>query len=155
MMPLHPGFRRLVLQNIPKLERKDLNDYDGLLALRLDFVHRRSHVDGAARKQLDVLIAETTQQANKIIAPYRKQFDALHKLWSARRNFALHQGGMLQIPSSWEELKGFAGALGGYLLVQVHPRILWLLATARFKNPFDRRDNDIPTSPRDPDLKKK
>lgn len=164
MMPLHPSFRRLVLEHIPKLKREDLDDYDSLIALRLELVHRRSHVvgpkpigqtnpegqgpkdgsgkprngdnhnvsrrtrrrpngeeprQGTPREELDDLIDETTRRANAIIAPYRAQFDALHKLWAARRNFALHQGGLLQIPASREKWRSFFGALGQYLRVQV------------------------------------
>ncbi len=177
MMPLHPSFRRLVLEHIPDLDREDLDNYDSLIALRLEFVHRRSHVsglppipiktnpdnqgpkDGAGkpktgddpnasrsqfrppkrrqqgtpREELDHLIEETTRQANKIIEPYRAQFDALHKLWSARRNLALHQGGILQIPSSWEGLKGFVSALGNYFRVQV--QTVPVLTKGRLTNP--------------------
>lgn len=175
MMPLHPSFRSLVLRNIPQLDREDLDDYDGLIALRLELVHRRSHVpgppqpgvpnpdgesprddsgkpkirrklrrpplvvwprEGTPREKLDFLIDETTRRANAIIAPYRAQFDALHKLWSARRNLALHQGGILQIPSSWEGLKCFAGALGKYVLVQLNlTKVVWPLTRGRLKNP--------------------
>ncbi len=160
MMPLHPSFRKLVLENIPQLDREDLDNYDSLLALRLEFVHRRSHVvgprkpqtgehddsgkppsgddpnakrQGTPREELDHLIEETTRQANKIIAPYRAQFDALHKLWSARRNFALHQGGILQIPASREELGNFFRTLGQYLRAQV--QTFPVLAKGRLKRP--------------------
>jgi len=177
MMPLHPSFRKLVLEHIPQLDREDLDNYDGLLALRLEFVHRRSHVagppppipippnpddqgpkddsgkprdgdnrrtprrppegedrrQGTPREELNHLIEETTRRANAIIAPYRPQFDALHKLWSARRNLALHQGGMLQIPTSREGLQGFANALGSYLRVQV--QTFPVLAKGRLKSP--------------------
>ena len=178
MMPLHPGFRRLVLESIPQLKREDLDNYDGLLALRLELVHRRSHVlgpknpgqtnpdgqgpnDGASpskggddvvmkrrtlirrkqilpsqgtpREELEHLIDEITERANAIIAPYRAQFDALHRLWSARRNLALHQGGILQIPSSGEGWKRFASALGNYLLVQM--QTFPVLAKGRIARP--------------------
>lgn len=179
MMPLHPSFRRLVLQNISQLDREDLDNYDSLLALRLDLVHRRSHVSaiqiqknpegsgpkggsdyppsgespnakrrssdrpkqaspapGSPRAKVDDLIDETTRRANAIIAPYRAQFNALHKLWAARRNLALHQGGILQIPSSWEGWKGFAGALGKYVFVQLNfTKVVWPLTEGRLKNP--------------------
>lgn len=178
MMPLHPSFRRLVLESIPQLEREDLDNYDGLIALRLELVHRRSHVlgpknpgqtnpdgqgpndgsgpskggddvvmkrrtpirrkqilpgQGTPREQLDHLIDETTARANAIIAPYRAQFDALHQLWAARRNLALHQGGILQIPSSGEGWKRFASALGNYLLVQM--QTFPVLAKSRIERP--------------------
>lgn len=172
MMTLHPGFRRLVLKNIPKLRSEDLDNYDRLLALRWELVHRRAMVDEAqgdvktpqgsstptheerpggpqpirdyrelpsqvphrhaSRREIDQLIDETTRQANRIIARYRKEFDALHKLWVARRNFALHQGGMLQIPSDPKDLANFLRALRFYIVVQA--QTLPALTANRIKN---------------------
>lgn len=44
MMPMNPGFRKLILRYNPKLSVEDLNRYDNLLALRLELAHERSMV---------------------------------------------------------------------------------------------------------------
>ncbi len=166
MVTLHPSFRRLVLKNIPKLKSEDLDNYDSLLALRLELVHRRSlvpdiQVDGTKpyepdgqgappdegkplpmrpygelpedtgsrqetpRQKINRLITETTLRADKTIEPYREEFDALHRLWVARRNFALHQGSSLQIPSDPKDFWNFVKAAGVYHGVQLQtlPRV--------------------------------
>lgn len=153
MVTLHPSFRRLVLENISKLKSEDLDHYDSLLGLRLQLLHQRSlppksrfevesdhnqpapepkQFPQAWREEIDELIRLTTITANKIIAPYRPQFNALHKLWAARRNLALHQGGLLQIPSSIASWAKWGHALSQYYVAQI--QALGPLVTYRIKN---------------------
>ena len=157
MVQLHPSFRRLLHEYIPRLKPEDLETYDSLLALRWQLVHKRSLVSNnpqefdvekylmrrrrdlqliekvrakcapkpvylppfggeaqTPREEIDELIRVVTEAANSIIQPYRKQFDALQKLWSARRNLVLHQGGILQMPSSLAGWRGLSVALFKY-----------------------------------------
>ncbi|MEK7728763.1 MAG: hypothetical protein AAB354_10150 [candidate division KSB1 bacterium] len=174
MITLHPGFRRLVLKNIPELDSEDLNDYDSLLAYRWQLEHEKSLVPGKVspepkppqppaheeppievdkvsrstqhpttstsdgsrsttpRDEVVRLISTATRLANSIIDDYRPQFDKLHELWTARRNVALRQGGMLQIPRNGQELTTLAGALGTYYWVQI--KTFPTLAISRIKN---------------------
>jgi len=146
MTPLHPDFRRLVRKYIPQLDAEDLARYDGLIALRLDLLQQRSlvpgrqsgdlgvykssaqerptgavsvsQVPGSPREEVDAFIDRVTQAANAIIAGVREEFDAVHRLWMARRQLAYKQGGLLQIPTSREALTGFVGALLNYYRVQ-------------------------------------
>ncbi len=175
MITLHPGFRRLVLKNIPQLDGEDLNDYDGLLAYRWQLEHEKSlardkgaqpgvsekkpkheheeppaEIDNAARAaghprhgghgsthttprgEVVRMITTTTRLANSVIGKHRTQFDKLHELWAARRNVAVRQGGMLQIPRNLNELTALAGALGTYYWVQI--KTFPTLASNRLKN---------------------
>jgi hypothetical protein len=170
MITLHPGFRRLVLRNIPQLDAEDLNDYDGLLAYRWQLEHEKSLAPGKViaeprppkekepqietgkgaraagppspggqdtsnatpREQVVRTISTTTRLANSVIGEHRPVFDALHELWTARRNVALRQGGVLQIPRNWNELTTLAGALGTYYWVQI--KTFSTLASNRIKN---------------------
>lgn len=146
MTPLHPDFRRLVRKYIPQLNAEDLARYEGLIALRLDLLQQRSLVPGrqsedlgvskkstpgrpagavssspapgSPREEVDAFIDRITRAANDILAGVRKEFDAVHRLWLARRQLAYKQGGLLQIPVSWEKLTGFLGALGNYYRTQ-------------------------------------
>jgi len=147
MTPLHPRFRRLVRKYIPQLDNEDLDRYDGLVALRLELLEQRSLLPpkppeeeppdirsagrkrqqgessafpaaGSPREELDAFIDRVTRAANAILAGVREEFDAVHRLWMARRQLAYKQGGLLQIPTSWEELTGFVGALFNYYRVQ-------------------------------------
>ncbi len=108
MMPLHPNFRKLLLVKIRKLKRSDLDNYDSLLALRLQATHQKSLMEprSESRAAVEKLITETTRAANRVISPFRQQFDALHLLWAYRRRLALRQGNLLQIPTSWKNLGG-------------------------------------------------
>lgn len=146
MTPLHSEFRRLVRKYIPQLDAEDLARYEGLIALRLDLLQQRSlvpgrqsedlgvskksapgrpagavsssQVPGSPREEVDAFIDRVTRAANDILAGVRKEFDAVHRLWLARRRLAYKQGGLLQIPTSKEELTGFLGALGNYYRAQ-------------------------------------
>ncbi len=181
MVQLHPSFRRLLHEYIPRLQPEDLEAYDSLLALRWQLVHKRSLVSNnprgfdieryqeevrrtlaikgkahpyavdkvpyhppfekrgkatTEREKIDELIRIVTEAANNTIAPYRKQFDALHELWSARRNLALHQGGILQVPGSRAAWRGFSLALLKYYYVRyVRISTAGVLMTSALKNP--------------------
>jgi len=147
MTSLHPSFRRLILENLSELDSEKLNRYEGLLALRLELVHQRSlapaSIKGeglgptATRGEIDALIRKTTEQANSIIAPVRMEFDALHKLWMARRNLAFRQGGFLQIPTTPEGLRFFFQATRAYFRTQ--REVFGVLTKYRFRNKSNRK----------------
>ncbi len=149
MTSLHPSFRRLILENLSELDSEKLNRYEGLLALRLELVHQRSltpasilgkglrPVVTATRGEIDALIRKTTEQANRIIAPVRTEFDALHKLWMARRNLAFRQGGFLQIPTTTKGLRFLFQATRAYFGTQ--REVFGVLTKYRLRNKSNRK----------------
>ena len=149
MTTMHPGFRKLVLRNIPQLDNEDLNDYDGLLAYRWQLEQEKSLASNkptvtvgvkslagpralTPRQEVERMITTTTRLANTVIDGYRPQFDALHELWVARRNAGLRQGGTLQVPRNLQELAALAGSLATYYRVQI--KTFPTLALNRLKN---------------------
>ncbi|MBV6504990.1 MAG: hypothetical protein ILNGONEN_00546 [Syntrophorhabdaceae bacterium] len=130
MTPLHPGLRRLIQRYIPELTREELARYESLLALRLELTQQKSgvpamvhveayndqQVDDRPRQRYDALIKLSENKAADIIARHYRKFELAHRLWMARRQIALHQGGLLQIPTTW---KGFCG------LVKTTHRYYW------------------------------
>jgi hypothetical protein len=120
MMPFALSFRRLVLKYIPQLKSEDLDRHESLIALRHQLIQEKNIKPPQTHLPiLDENIEKAAREANAILAPYKKEFEAVLRLWLARRQLALKQGGLLQIPTTWEGFVGFFGALGNYLWVQV------------------------------------
>lgn len=149
MTPLQFAFRKLLLRNIPKLTSDDLDRYDNLLALRADYIHQLQlnslpeeiivHVKKSPiRKIVDLSkkIKATLQQAiprndlidavkissdevHQVIEPHRVRFEALHRLWIARRQLAAHQGNLLQIPTTLEGVKHLGEAIIDNTIVEI------------------------------------
>jgi hypothetical protein len=139
MTPFHPAFRRLLRQFIPQLKNDDLNRHESLTALRLhlllksDMQPPRIGTPGVAsgsgggagsggRKRIVVPpppglasdIDAAAKEANAILAPYKREYEAAVRLWIARRRLALQQGRFFQIPLNGREAKLLAGAIANY-----------------------------------------
>jgi hypothetical protein len=126
MMTLNPVLRKLILENIPEFTNEDLDRYESLLALRLELSEQKSVVPiqvlignndpdrtqefDYPRARITTLIARTSAEAAGIVTPGYQKFQDVHQLWLARRRLALHQGGLLQIPSTWDKLAGLVKA---------------------------------------------
>ncbi len=145
MTPLHPGFRKLLQRYVPELTREELIRYQGLLALRLELTQQKSGVpaqvqmevdndqkgDDRPRQRYDALIKLSENKASDIIARHYRKFELAHRLWIARRQIALHQGGLLQIPTSWRGLRGLVTALRRYYWDEqkTHRQLTWIRLT--------------------------
>lgn len=90
MTPLPSHLRRLVLWHIPQLKRKDLDRIDSLLALRYHLLQQDS-------PDIDK-IKDLTRQVNEIITPYDKQYQAVIKQWTARRQLNAESRKYIQFP---------------------------------------------------------
>jgi hypothetical protein len=55
----------------------------------------------------DKLLTEISNEIADIFVDYKKEFKAVLNLWSARRQFALAQGSLLQIPTTCKDLKRY------------------------------------------------
>lgn len=145
MTPFNLSFRHLLRKYIPQLTDKNINEHEMLFTYRsvlqreLNFVPLK-YLEGPGQYDTDVDPAEehykkpirkriesVSKEAQTIIEPYKEEFEALHKLWIARRKFALEQGHFLQIPSTLEGLGRYVRAAIEYRIVQIQtlPK-LWI-----------------------------
>jgi hypothetical protein len=139
MTSLHLSFHRLVRRNIPQLLDEDLNHYDSLVAFRHQLLLEKSlqppanHVElGGKRSDKPPhhnptpqhpeptpkdFIDQVSRQANDILRPYKREYEATVRLWNARRRAATRLGNSLQIPDSAMSLLYLIGAFLNYYFV--------------------------------------
>src|SRR5262249_36091380 len=106
MMPFHPSFRFLLRKYIPQVANEDLDRHESLMALRLQLKLERNMPPGtptpdyrqavgeSSRDLRNRLIREATVQANGtdgtgVFSGFEREFNAVHRLWTARRQLAL------------------------------------------------------------------
>jgi hypothetical protein len=141
MTPLHGSFHRLVRRNIPQLSDEDLNNYDSLVAFRHQLLLEKSlqppanHVELGGKRsdkpphhgatpqhseptQKD-FIDQVSRQANDILRPYKREYEASVRLWNGRRRAATRLGNSLQIPDSGMSLIYLIVAFLNYYFVAV------------------------------------
>lgn len=92
--------RQLVQEKTTLDEKKDKAQYDrcSKLISECDKSIKKCEVDPI--KVIDDQIKEAAKGVNKILGPVKAQFNAVQRLYSARRRLALSQGKFLQIPAS-------------------------------------------------------
>ncbi len=79
------------------------------------------------------LKTKTTKKINDILSDYSKVFNAVQKLYSAKKQYAQQQGNMQQIPSSPESLGYFLKAAANYRWAQFQTLpLLWGNLTGYF-----------------------
>jgi hypothetical protein len=66
--------------------------------------------DTPYQRDINKKIEHVSREAQAIVAPVARLFNAVQRLWIARRQFAVAQGHFLQIPPSVEGLVRFIGA---------------------------------------------
>ncbi len=71
------------------------------------------------QERINKKIKIVNDTANEIFKDFKKEFDAVQQLWIARREFALEQGNLLQIPTSLDGLKRFVGKGTNYVKIVV------------------------------------
>jgi hypothetical protein len=71
------------------------------------------------QKDISSKIEHVSREAKAIIAPVAPLFNLVHRLWIARRQFALEQGHFLQIPPTVEGLVRFVKAAMNYALISI------------------------------------
>ncbi len=118
MTPLHLSFHRLVRRNIPQLLDEELNRYDSLIAFRHQLDQESSFLPPpkSTLKRKD-FIDQVSQEANDILRPYKREYEATVRLWNARRQAATRLGNSLQIPDSAMSLLNLIGAFLNYYFV--------------------------------------
>lgn len=139
MLPLNLSFRQMMKKYIPQISSGKLNDYENLLGLRHRLYQEQSianHIQkkyppGRKIKQGDgmeieraqsyrqALMSSLTSEVDEIFKNHDKAFAAAVQLWIARRQFALEQGYLLQIPTSIESLRRYIRAYKNYRKVQI------------------------------------
>jgi len=148
MTPLHLSFRNLISRNIPQLPHDAVERYESLVALRHHLILEENlkppKKDGddyddvkpgklrrgkspnpdhsnqtPPRPKLTGLILDVNKQANDIVRPFKKEYEAVVRLWNARRQVAVRQRHYGQIPDTTQRLKDLVGALVNYRKVQI------------------------------------
>jgi hypothetical protein len=120
MTPLDSSFESLLLRKIPALKKEELDKYANLLALSHELRMLLSAIplrDDEGREIIENNLDRALNGSYKILNPYWKRYNTLHKKWFARKRFALYRGDLLQIVSSWDRLKNFLVNYFKYLLV--------------------------------------
>lgn len=64
-------------------------------------------------------IKNITQQVYNRLSPFRERLAALHAIWISRRQLALSEGNLLQIPNTKEGFKNLFGAIYDYRIRQL------------------------------------
>lgn len=146
MMPFDLSFRRLVRKYIPQLSHQELNRHESLVALRHQLI-QEEHMQppgipaklppGVSARVLSPAIEAATRDANAILAPYKEQYEAVLRLWIARRNLAHKRGGMLQIPTTVDGLTGLVSAIVKHIGVEFST--WWVLTGNRLKYGFQNQ----------------
>ncbi|MDZ7362575.1 MAG: hypothetical protein ONB46_17905 [candidate division KSB1 bacterium] len=139
MTSLHLSFHRLVRRNIPQLSAEELNHYDSLIALRHQLLLEKSlqppanHVELGGKRSnqphhprhepphpepdQNDFIDGVSRQANDILRPYKRAYEASVRLWIARRRVATRLGNSLQIPDTGMSLFYLIVAFLNYYVV--------------------------------------
>ena len=144
MTPFNLSFRYMLRKYIPQLTDENIEEHEKLLTYRYVLQHELNFVpkkylgypgqneteqnDSEQYKEsINKRIISISKQARTIIEPYKEEFEALHKLWIARRKFALEQGHFLQIPPTLQGLGRYIRAAIHYQNVQIRtlPK-LWI-----------------------------
>jgi len=129
MLIFDPAFRTLLLKRIRGLTNENLSAYEGLTALQVELIqilrtvepeivvvrkvkrpygkigYKKIRKKNPVREGLIEQIKEAERRAHDIIKDFEKEFNALHKLWIARRRFALQRGNYFPIPLSLGKLR--------------------------------------------------
>jgi hypothetical protein len=148
MTPLHLSFRGLISRYIPQLTHEDVTRYESLVAFRHqlileenfeppqkdeypqnDITRDKSPDDKSPNsghsKQTpprlipNGLIRNVNKQANDIVRPFKKEYEAVVRLWNARRQVVVRQRHYGQIPDTAQRLKDLICAMVKYRWVQI------------------------------------
>lgn len=163
MMPYNLSFRMLLRRYIPQVPEDALERHERLFAYRSQLRHELNYPpqngetppgepgtpdpegtgpkrEQPAREQpgsspLLEKIQRVSRLANEIFAPHGVAYRAAHKLWIARRRFALEQGHFMQIPSSPPALRRYLQAFFAFQVARVvhYPILLWSALQHRLK----------------------
>jgi len=132
MTPFNISFRKLLRKYIPQIDNEQLDKHESLFAARTQLMNDIKIID--ERKWQNYLsqlkqhpITSISNESEEIFQNYSKQYNAVHELWLARRQFALEQGKYLQIPTSFTALYRYVETGFKYHLVQIKTLpILWI-----------------------------
>jgi hypothetical protein len=111
MMPIDLTFRRMLLKYIPQVSEYDIRKYESLIALRHQLIHEEivkptpiPSKSGTVAKHPPVggSIGLVTEDAQKIFKAVEPNYNRVHKLEIATRQFALEQGKYLQVPPTFK-----------------------------------------------------
>src|SRR5215475_5612485 len=149
MMPFHPSFRFLLRKYIPQVSNQDLDRHESLIALRLQLKLERNMppeiptpdyrqaVTESTRDLRNRLIREATIQANGtdgagIFSGFEKEFNAVHQLWTARRQLALQPNPYSQTLSTPGRWRKWAGSVLNYYRVRLETLVVLEVNRLRF-----------------------
>jgi len=78
------------------------------------------------RTSVEEDLEEKTKQAADIFLSYTSSYNAAHKLWAARRRFAMEQGSFLQIRPTLKGIKRYFASAFNYWIVSIQTLpVLW------------------------------
>jgi|GEM_PF-1402732 len=148
MTPFPLAFRNLVSRNIPQLTQEDIDRYESLVAFRHQLIleenyeqlqpnqpsqnhipHGKAQDDKSPtpghprqtqpRPVPNASIRNVNKQANDIVRPFKEEYEAVVRLWNARRRVAVRQRHYGQIPDTAQRFKELAAAHVNYRAVQI------------------------------------
>jgi len=131
MTPFNISFRKLLRKYIPQIDNVQLDEHESLFAARAQFLNDINLFNkrelGEYIQPEENPITNISKESEDIFRNYAKQYNAVHELWLARRQFALEQGKYLQIPTSFPALYRYIKTGFKYHLVQIKTLpILWM-----------------------------
>lgn len=134
MLPFNPSFRNLLRRFIPQLIEEDVDDYENAVSLWHQFRQEKNILDpkNPNRDVIDDLVKKVAGRTNEVLGPFRKEFDSLQRLYTARRRLGLSGGKFLQIPSSPSRFARFVIQILKLRWLQL--KTFWFLLWPRLTN---------------------
>ena len=137
-----PNFLNTLFKNYVKLteiKSRSIEEFgDELYETRQQFLTKVAH---SYQTPIQAVIKKRIGIAAKIFKPYKPSYDAAHRLWVARRKFALDQGCFWQVHPSFRRLIKFISSAIGYWIVSIQTLpVLWLKKIQLHL--FDKNDRD-------------
>jgi hypothetical protein len=132
MLPINPTYRRLIRKYIPQIKAEQLEQYDSYVAFLYQKGFERPpdptkppQISAPKKKQtphpqssIDELLAELKR--------YKLYFENAYRLWMARKDYAIQQKSLLQLPASflmiWQYF--YAAIYYRFILIRTLP-FLW------------------------------
>ena len=144
MMPFDFSVRSVVLKYSPRLTEEKFDILESAMTqkhqlgqlshLRLAPFHFFTHNELAPSADLEELksqLKKTIEKNNlameKFLEEYKKPYLSAYRLFVARKQYAVHQRYLLQIPTSIRALRAFIVAAFNFRVVQIseEPRLWW------------------------------
>jgi len=114
MQPLQPDFDSMLSKYIPQLTKEQRRRHERLFALRHELLHEFPSQSQPNKIEAGANIVNATDTATSIILNSAPVYEAVHRLWVARRRFAVEQGNFFQVPPTWNNFTNYGAAALNY-----------------------------------------